>query len=83
MDKLIKLRGCPICGKTPYVRTRSKAPRPYSIGCIRCGIEGKLYTRLQDAANRWNTRAENIRQYSFVEVGGVWIQKVKEEKNEP
>lgn len=74
--KPVKLKKCPFCGKEPYVRTRSKAPRPYSIGCIRCGIEGNSYTRLQDAANRWNTRAENIRQYSFVEVDGIWIKKV-------
>lgn len=78
MDKPVKLLGCPICGKEPFVRTRIKSSRPYSIGCIRCGIVGKAYVRLQDAANRWNTRAENNRQYTFVEVDGDWIKKVEQ-----
>ena len=82
MDKPVTILGCPICGKEPYVRTRIKSSRPYSIGCIRCGIEGKAYVRLQDDANRWNTRAENNSQYTFVDENGIWICKANESENE-
>lgn len=85
--KKIKLKRCPFCGGKARVETQNMTPefgyKKYRVFCLDCDlwIESKV---LKTAVNKWNTRKADENEDTFVEVGGVWIRKVKEEnKNEP
>lgn len=53
-EKIINLKPCPFCGRTPTVEDCGS--NQYFIKC-KCGIvQDKLYTQRCDAANNWNNR---------------------------
>ena len=80
--KKIKLKRCPFCGGKATLEVNHWVGYDlYHPGCEDCDIwvESKV---LKTAAKKWNTRITDEVEDTFVEVGGVWIRKVKEEKND-
>ena len=82
--KKIKLKRCPFCGGKARIKalltSNGVEDKVFAcIGCVDCKID-ITGSRFCDTVRRWNTRITDEVEDSFVEVGGVWIQKVKEEK---
>lgn len=83
MPKTIRLKACPCCGKAPKIRTLDEITKRRNwIVCTGCGLSTQIYSNVTDAARRWNTRVESDNVTEFVNVDGIYIEKVKEEENE-
>lgn len=81
--KTIKLNACPCCGKAPKIRTLDEITKRRNwIVCTGCGLSTQIYSRVEDAARRWNTRAVSDDMTVFVNVDGVYVERVKEVKND-
>lgn len=81
--KTIRLKACPCCGKAPKIRTLDEITKRRNwIVCTGCGLSTQIYSRVEDAVRRWNTRVESDNVTEFVNVDGIYIEKVKEEENE-
>ena len=77
--KMIKLNACPCCGKAPKIRTLDEiTKRRYWIVCSGCGLSTQIYSRVEDAARRWNARVASDVETTFVYVDGVYVERVKE-----
>ena len=78
--KKIKLKRCPFCGGKAHISTSDQTcfGKQYHISCGNCLYNLSSY-RIDTVAKLWNTRKVDEAEDSFVEVGGVWIRKVKEE----
>lgn len=84
--KKIKLKRCPFCGGKAEIKLKfesriDEAFKIHGVGCAHCDTFIKS-ARIDTAAKLWNTRKADETEDKFVEVDGVWIQKVKEEKND-
>ena len=79
IPKTIRLDACPCCGKAPKIRTLDEIKkRRYWIVCTGCGLSTQIYSRIDDAARRWNTRVVTDDVTTFVYVDGVYVERVKE-----
>ena len=78
--KTIKLNACPCCGKAPKIRTLDEITKRRNwIVCTGCGLSTQIYSRVEDAARRWNTRVTSDGVTVFVCVDGAYIERVKEQ----
>lgn len=84
--KKIKLKRCPFCGGQARIGAGYRPFNPngdgWKIHCGSCGLSTQVYTRLADAVRRWNTRVVSDDMTVFVNVDGVYVERVKEEKND-
>ena len=77
--KTIKLNACPCCGKAPKIRTLDEITKRRNwIVCTGCGLSTQIYSRVEGAARRWNTRIATDAETVFVYVDGVYVERVKE-----
>ena len=84
--KPIKLKRCPFCGgkariKPLLVSNGLQDKILACIGCVECKIDITA-SRFVDAVRRWNTRSSNETEDTFVEVDGVWIERVKKDNDD-
>lgn len=79
--KTIRLNACPCCGKAPKIRTLYEITKRRNwIVCTGCGLSTQIYSRVEDAVRRWNTRVVSDNVTTFVNVDGVYVEKVKIDK---
>ena len=83
--KKVRLKPCPFCGGKarikPLLTSNGVEDKIKTcIGCIECKIDITA-SRFADAVRRWNTRHSDEREDTFVEVNGVWIEKIKKDND--
>lgn len=79
--KTIRLNAFPCCGKAPKIRTLDEITKRRNwIVCTGCGLSTPICSRVEDAVRRWNTRVVSDNVTTFVNVDGVYVEKVKIDK---
>lgn len=81
--KTIRLNACPCCGGQARIKAGYRPFNPngdgWKICCGSCGLSTQVYTRLADAARRWNKRTISYFTTTYINVDGVYVERVKED----